>query len=55
LELKPKSHQKIIELIQRGVDIPNPVTLDIGEELRNERISSKDVKSYPWKKESSPF
>jgi UDP-N-acetylglucosamine/UDP-N-acetylgalactosamine diphosphorylase len=47
MELKPKSLQKIIELIQRGVDIPNPLALDIGEEVRNERISGKDVKIYP--------
>jgi UDP-N-acetylglucosamine/UDP-N-acetylgalactosamine diphosphorylase len=47
LELKPKSHQKIIEMVHRGVDVPNPLTLDIGEEVRNERISSKGVKLYP--------
>jgi bifunctional UDP-N-acetylglucosamine pyrophosphorylase/glucosamine-1-phosphate N-acetyltransferase len=47
MELKPRSHRKIIELIQKGVDIPNPLALDIGEEVRNERISGKGVKIYP--------
>lgn len=47
MELKPKSHQKIIELVHRGVDVPNPLTLDIGEEVRTERISGKGVRIYP--------
>jgi UDP-N-acetylglucosamine/UDP-N-acetylgalactosamine diphosphorylase len=47
LEVKPRSHQKIIELIQRGVDIPNPLTLDVGEEVKVERISGKGVRIYP--------
>jgi hypothetical protein len=55
LELKLRSHHKIVELMQRGMDIPNLLTLDIGEEVRNERISGKGVKIYPWKDKSSPF
>ncbi len=47
MELKPRSHQKIIELIQRGVDIPNPLTLDVGEEINVARISGKGVRIYP--------
>ena len=47
MELKPRSHQKIIELIQRGVDIPNPLTLDSGEEVKVNRISGKGVRIYP--------
>ena len=47
MELKPRSQQKIVDLIQKGVDIPNPLTLDIGEEVKVERISGKDVKIYP--------
>ena len=34
MELEPRSHQKIADLIGKGVDIPNPLTLDIGEEFR---------------------
>jgi len=47
MELKPRSHRKIIELIQRGVDIPNPLILDIGEEVNVNRISGKGVRIYP--------
>jgi len=47
MELKPRSHQKIVELLQKGVDIPNPLTLDIGEEVRTENISGTGVKIHP--------
>lgn len=33
MELKPLNDQKISELIRKGVDIPNPLTVDIGEEV----------------------
>jgi len=45
--LKPRSQDKIHQLLNNGVDIPNPVTLDIGEEVRLDQISSKGVKIYP--------
>lgn len=47
MELKPKAHRKIMELMEKGVDIPNPLTLDIGEEVQTENISGKGVKIYP--------
>ncbi len=47
MELQPRSHQKIIELMHKGVDIPNPLTLDIGEEVLTENISGSGVKIYP--------
>lgn len=47
MELKPRSHQKIVELLEKGVDIPNPLTLDIGEEVRTENISGNGVKIHP--------
>ncbi len=47
MELKQRSHHKIIELVQRGVDIPNPLTLDLGEEIKVDRISGKGVRIYP--------
>lgn len=47
MELKPKGYEKIIQLINKGVDIPNPLTLDIGEEVNVERISGDRVKIYP--------
>jgi bifunctional UDP-N-acetylglucosamine pyrophosphorylase / glucosamine-1-phosphate N-acetyltransferase len=47
MDLKPRSHQKISDLISKGVDIPNPLTLDIGEEVPVENISGNNVKIYP--------
>jgi bifunctional UDP-N-acetylglucosamine pyrophosphorylase/glucosamine-1-phosphate N-acetyltransferase len=47
VELKPKCHDKIIRLIDKGVKIPNPLTLDIGEEVEIDHISGSGVKIYP--------
>ena len=47
MELKPKGYEKIIQLINKGVDIPNPLTLDVGEEIKADRISGKGVRIYP--------
>lgn len=42
-----KSSEKICRLLDKGVDIHNPGTLDIGDEVNIDRISSRDVKIYP--------
>jgi bifunctional UDP-N-acetylglucosamine pyrophosphorylase/glucosamine-1-phosphate N-acetyltransferase len=47
VELKPKGYEKIIQLINKGVDIPNPLSLDVGEEIKVDRISGKGVRIYP--------
>ena len=47
MELKPRCHEKIIQLINKGVDVPNPLTLDIGEEVVVDQISGNGVKIYP--------
>jgi UDP-N-acetylglucosamine/UDP-N-acetylgalactosamine diphosphorylase len=47
LELKPRGDEKIRQLIHKGVTIPNPLTLDIGEEVDIERISGDRVTIYP--------
>jgi UDP-N-acetylglucosamine/UDP-N-acetylgalactosamine diphosphorylase len=47
METKLRCHDKIIELINKGVDIPNPFSLDLGDEVKTEKISSKGVKIYP--------
>jgi bifunctional UDP-N-acetylglucosamine pyrophosphorylase / glucosamine-1-phosphate N-acetyltransferase len=47
MDLLPKSHEKICQLLNKGVDIPNPGTLDIGEEVNIDHISSRGVKIYP--------
>ena len=44
---KPRSYDKIIQLLHKGVDIPNPSTLDIGDEVKVECISAKGVTIYP--------
>ncbi|MGE5842240.1 MAG: UDP-N-acetylglucosamine pyrophosphorylase [Deltaproteobacteria bacterium] len=47
MELRPRSYQKVRDLVRKGVDIPNPLTLDIGEEVEVDRISGKGVRIYP--------
>ncbi|HAR95129.1 MAG TPA: UDP-N-acetylglucosamine pyrophosphorylase [Deltaproteobacteria bacterium] len=47
MEQMPRSYDRVLELIKRGVDIPNPLTLDIGEEVDPNRISGKNVRIYP--------
>ncbi len=47
MEMQPRSYNKILQLIKKGVDIPNPLAIDIGDEVDINRISAKDVKIYP--------
>ena len=47
MEAQLRGHHKIMELINRGVDIPNPFTLDLGDEVNVGNISGKGVKIYP--------
>ncbi len=47
MDLKPKSYEKIKQLIEKGVEIPNPGTLDIGNEVNVDQISGKEVRIYP--------
>jgi len=47
MELQPACHTKVEQLINKGVYIPNPLTLDIGDEVRIERISGTDVTLFP--------
>lgn len=47
MELKPRCHEKIIQLINKGVNVPNPLTLDIGEEVVVDQISGNGVTIYP--------
>lgn len=46
-QLRPRSYDAIVALVEKGVDIPNPLTLDIGPEVDLDRISGRDVKLYP--------
>jgi bifunctional UDP-N-acetylglucosamine pyrophosphorylase / glucosamine-1-phosphate N-acetyltransferase len=47
MDFKPKSFEKIKQLIEKGVDISNPATLDIGDEINIDQISEKGVRIYP--------
>ncbi|MCK7466861.1 MAG: hypothetical protein MZU91_01070 [Desulfosudis oleivorans] len=39
--------KKYSQLIEKGVNIPNPGTIDIGDEVNVDQISEKDVTIYP--------
>ena len=45
--MKPRSYEKIVRIINKGVDIPNPLTLDIGDEVSVDQISGTGVALYP--------
>jgi len=47
MELLPRGHDKVVRLMREGVDIPNPLTLDIGDEVDLGRISRDGVTLYP--------
>ncbi len=45
--ITPKAIEKIKRLIEKGVDIPNPMAIDVGDEIDIDRISGNKVKIYP--------
>ncbi|MEN6375752.1 MAG: UDP-N-acetylglucosamine pyrophosphorylase [Smithella sp.] len=47
MDFKPKSYEKIHQLLDKGVSIRNPESLDIGDEVNIDNISSSNVKIYP--------
>jgi bifunctional UDP-N-acetylglucosamine pyrophosphorylase / glucosamine-1-phosphate N-acetyltransferase len=47
MELKPRSYEKIVQVINKGVAMPNPLTVDIGDEVAVDRISGNRVTIYP--------
>jgi bifunctional UDP-N-acetylglucosamine pyrophosphorylase / glucosamine-1-phosphate N-acetyltransferase len=46
-EMRPRCEDKARQLLEKGVDIPNPLTLDLGDEVRVEQISGKGVRIFP--------
>jgi UDP-N-acetylglucosamine/UDP-N-acetylgalactosamine diphosphorylase len=46
-QLQPRGLDAVARLIDKGVDIPNPLTLDIGPEVTPDRISGDGVTIYP--------
>jgi bifunctional UDP-N-acetylglucosamine pyrophosphorylase / glucosamine-1-phosphate N-acetyltransferase len=47
MEVRPRGYQKVERLLAKGADIPNPLSLDIGDEVDVERISGEGVVLYP--------
>jgi len=47
VDLKPAANDKIKELIKKGVNIPNPLAIDVGQEVNIDQISGKGVRIYP--------
>ena len=47
MDFKPKSHEKIQQLLDKGVEIPNPGTLDVGNDVNVDQISGDGVRIYP--------
>jgi bifunctional UDP-N-acetylglucosamine pyrophosphorylase/glucosamine-1-phosphate N-acetyltransferase len=47
MELRPRSDEKVRRLLHKGVDISNPLSLDVGEEVNIDQISSEGVRIYP--------
>ncbi|HOC44979.1 MAG: hypothetical protein PHT96_09755 [Syntrophorhabdaceae bacterium] len=47
MDLRPRCYDKVEGLLKNGVDIPNPLTIDVGDEVDIGRISGKGVKIYP--------
>lgn len=47
MEFKPKNEEKIRQLMNKGVHISNPLSLDVGEEVNIDHISGHGVRIYP--------
>ena len=47
MDLSPRGHEKVTRLMERGVSIPAPSTVDIGDDVDVCRISDRDVVIYP--------
>jgi bifunctional UDP-N-acetylglucosamine pyrophosphorylase/glucosamine-1-phosphate N-acetyltransferase len=47
MDLQPRGHDKVVRLIDKGVNIPNPLTLDVGDDVDVSRISGEGVTLWP--------
>ncbi|PKQ30095.1 MAG: UDP-N-acetylglucosamine pyrophosphorylase [Actinobacteria bacterium HGW-Actinobacteria-10] len=43
MELRPRGYDKVVRLTEKGVKVPNPLTLDIGDDVDVDRISGNGV------------
>ncbi|MCF8061041.1 MAG: UDP-N-acetylglucosamine pyrophosphorylase [Deltaproteobacteria bacterium] len=44
MKLEPRCRDKVIRLVEKGVDIPNPLSIDVGDEVDPDRISGDGVR-----------
>ena len=47
MEVPLRCYDAVMRLLRKGVDIPNPLSLDIGSEVDPDRISGDGVTIYP--------
>ncbi|MEN6616479.1 MAG: UDP-N-acetylglucosamine pyrophosphorylase [Syntrophorhabdus sp.] len=47
MDICPRCYDKIVGLLEKGVYCPNPLTLDIGDDVDIGKISGRDVTIYP--------
>jgi len=47
MDLQPRGYEKVVRLLEGGVSIPNPLTLDIGDDVDIDRISGDGVTLMP--------
>jgi len=47
MNIQLRCYDKVLQLINKGVDIPNPLTIDVGDEVNVDHISEKGVTIYP--------
>ena len=47
MDIASKAHEKIVRLMERGVSVLAPATVDIGDDVDLSRISARDVVIYP--------
>jgi bifunctional UDP-N-acetylglucosamine pyrophosphorylase/glucosamine-1-phosphate N-acetyltransferase len=47
MDIQLRCYDKVVQMINKGVDIPNPLTIDLGDEVNVDRISGKGVRIYP--------
>ncbi len=47
MDLKPRGYDKVVELIEKGATVPNPFSLDIGDEVDVARIAGRGVTLCP--------
>ncbi len=44
MKLEPRCRDKVIRLVEKGVEIPNPLSIDLGDEVDPKRISGDGVR-----------